>query len=49
MVDSEYITEDDYKSSKVSVGAITKNSFLMTLKLKECVSMQLQNYLNKCS
>ena len=42
MVDSKY-SANNYKSLKISIGAITKNqdnySFLITLKLKRCVKM----------
>ena len=44
MADSEY-SLDNYKSSKISIGAIIKNSdlFLMTLKLKRSVKKAYEN------
>ena len=50
MVDSEYST-NIYKSLNVNIGTVMrnpemlKNLFLIILKLKKCVSMQLKNYL----
>ena len=49
MVDSEYIT-DDYKSLKISIGAVMKTPEMQKfiphhLKTKRFVIMQLKNYL----
>ena len=50
MVDSEYST-DDYKSSKISIGAIMKNPKMLKFvpdhrkTKKKCVNMQFKNYL----
>ena len=44
------VKRDVYKSLNISIGAVMKNPemlnlFLIIIKLKECVSMQLKNYL----
>ena len=49
MGDSEF-SMDIYKFVKISIKTIMKNSeivksFLIILKLKECVRMQLKNYI----
>ena len=46
MVDSQY-SKNNYKSPKISTGAIIKNPgmlklFLIIFKLKRCVNMQLK-------
>ena len=35
---------DIYKSLNISIGTIMKNLFLIIVKLKKCVSIQLKNY-----
>ena len=43
----EYSTED-YKSPKINIGTLMRNPemlFLITLKLKRCLRMQLKNCL----
>ena len=51
MVDSKYST-DDYKSSKINIGAVIKNPEMLTfvpyhLKTKKmCKIMHLKNYLS---